>query len=66
MRLRRWARRCSLPFGWVRLAQRIPVRIHIDKVPPDIVLSAGMTASGLASRAGDDGLSSERPKVFDQ
>ena len=32
-------------FTWVRLAQRIPVRIHIDEVPPDIVLSAGMTAT---------------------
>jgi multidrug resistance efflux pump len=30
-------------FTWVRLAQRIPVRIHIDEVPPDIILSAGMT-----------------------
>jgi multidrug resistance efflux pump len=32
-------------FTWVRLAQRIPVRVHIDEVPPDIVLSAGMTAT---------------------
>jgi multidrug resistance efflux pump len=32
-------------FTWVRLAQRIPVRIHIDEVPPNIVLSAGMTAT---------------------
>jgi multidrug resistance efflux pump len=32
-------------FTWVRLAQRIPVRIHIDKVPPSVVLSAGMTAT---------------------
>jgi multidrug resistance efflux pump len=32
-------------FTWVRLAQRIPVRIHIDKVPEGIVLSAGMTAT---------------------
>jgi multidrug resistance efflux pump len=32
-------------FTWVRLAQRIPVRIHIDVVPPDVVLSAGMTAT---------------------
>jgi multidrug resistance efflux pump len=32
-------------FTWVRLAQRIPVRIRIDEVPPDIVLSAGMTAT---------------------
>jgi multidrug resistance efflux pump len=32
-------------FTWVRLAQRIPVRIHIDSVPPGIVLAAGMTCS---------------------
>jgi hypothetical protein len=32
-------------FTWVRLAQRIPVRIHIDEVPLDIVLTAGMTAT---------------------
>jgi multidrug resistance efflux pump len=32
-------------FTWVRLAQRIPVRIHIDEVPPGLVLSAGMTAT---------------------
>ena len=32
-------------FTWVRLAQRIPVRIQIDRVPPGITLAAGMTAS---------------------
>jgi hypothetical protein len=32
-------------FTWVRLAQRIPVRIHIDEVPTGVVLSAGMTAT---------------------
>jgi multidrug resistance efflux pump len=32
-------------FTWVRLAQRIPVRIHIDEMPPGVVLSAGMTAT---------------------
>jgi multidrug resistance efflux pump len=32
-------------FTWVRLAQRIPVRIHIDEVPPGVTLSAGMTAT---------------------
>ena len=32
-------------FTWVRLAQRIPVHIHIDEVPPGVVLSAGMTAT---------------------
>jgi multidrug resistance efflux pump len=28
-------------FTWVRLAQRIPVRIQIDEVPEDVVLTAG-------------------------
>nr|WP_205524205.1 efflux RND transporter periplasmic adaptor subunit [Rhodopseudomonas sp. WA056] len=32
-------------FSWVRLAQRIPVRIHIDQVPSGIELAAGMTAT---------------------
>jgi multidrug resistance efflux pump len=32
-------------FTWVRLAQRIPVRIHIDQVPDGVRLVAGTTAS---------------------
>jgi multidrug resistance efflux pump len=32
-------------FTWVRLAQRIPVRIHINEVPLGLVLAAGMTAT---------------------
>src|SRR5271155_5848238 len=32
-------------FTWVRLAQRIPVRIHIDQVPEGVVLATGMTAT---------------------
>jgi multidrug resistance efflux pump len=32
-------------FTWVRLAQRIPVRVHIDHVPPGVTLAAGMTAT---------------------
>ena len=32
-------------FTWVRLAQRIPVRIHIDEVPAGVHLVAGMTAT---------------------
>lgn len=32
-------------FNWVRLAQRIPVRIQLDEMPADVLLSAGMTAS---------------------
>lgn len=32
-------------FNWVRLAQRIPVRVAIDKVPADVRLVAGQTAT---------------------
>ena len=32
-------------FSWVRLAQRIPVRIEIDAVPDGVQLAAGMTCS---------------------
>ncbi|UYG00702.1 MULTISPECIES: HlyD family secretion protein [unclassified Halomonas] len=32
-------------FNWVRLAQRIPVRIVLDEVPADTLLSVGMTAT---------------------
>ena len=32
-------------FSWVRLAQRIPVRIHLDQAAPGIPLAAGMTAT---------------------
>ena len=32
-------------YTWVRLAQRVPVRIRIDRVPPDVPLIAGMTAT---------------------
>jgi multidrug resistance efflux pump len=32
-------------FTWVRLAQRIPVRIHLDRVPQGVRLVAGLTAT---------------------
>jgi multidrug resistance efflux pump len=32
-------------FEWVRLAQRVPVRIHIDNVPNGVRISAGMTCT---------------------
>lgn len=32
-------------FEWVRLAQRIPVRIHIDRVPENVRISSGMTCT---------------------
>ena len=37
----------SPTFNWIRLAQRVPVRVRIDpaSVPPNTVLAAGMTAT---------------------
>lgn len=32
-------------FNWVRLAQRVPVRIHIDSIARGVVLSAGTTCT---------------------
>jgi multidrug resistance efflux pump len=32
-------------FDWVRLPQRVPVRIMLDKIPPDLKLIAGRTAT---------------------
>jgi multidrug resistance efflux pump len=32
-------------FTWVRLAQRVPVRINIDRVPDGVLLVAGQTAT---------------------
>jgi multidrug resistance efflux pump len=37
-------------FTWVRLAQRIPVRLHIDQVPPDVHLAAGETCTIYVDR----------------
>jgi multidrug resistance efflux pump len=44
-------------FTWVRLAQRIPVGIHLTHVPPGVLISAGMTCTvvmkeGAAPRIG--------------
>lgn len=47
-------------FSWVRLAQRIPVRIHIDKLPQGIELVAGMTATvSVSSLDKNEGLCGE-------
>jgi len=39
-------------FNWVRLAQRLPVRIHIDEVPRGVLLAAGITATVIVKPAG--------------
>jgi hypothetical protein len=46
-------------FSWVRLAQRIPVRVALDDVPKDFRMIAGRTATvsvrGLAPSIGSQG-----------
>jgi multidrug resistance efflux pump len=42
-------------FTWVRLAQRIPVRIRIDRVPAGVTLAAGMTCSVAIGDGGTHG-----------
>jgi RND family efflux transporter MFP subunit len=39
-------------FNWVRLAQRVPVRIRIDRVPDGITLSAGTTCTVVVQPKG--------------
>jgi len=36
-------------FNWVRLAQRVPVRIHLDHVPDSVVLAAGITCTVIVN-----------------
>ncbi|MEL0027989.1 MAG: HlyD family secretion protein [Perlucidibaca sp.] len=43
-------------FSWVRLAQRVPVRIKLDEQPRDVLLTAGMTCTVIVHpRDRDDG-----------
>ncbi|MBX8541776.1 HlyD family secretion protein [Pseudomonas cichorii] len=37
-------------FNWVRLAQRVPVRIHLDQVPDGLLLAAGMTCTVVVGK----------------
>jgi multidrug resistance efflux pump len=41
-------------FQWIRLAQRVPVRVHLDAVPNGIELRVGTTASVLVMTGGGD------------
>ncbi len=45
-------------FTWVRLAQRLPVRIHIDQVPATVMLAAGMTCTVTVGQQAAGGRSS--------
>jgi RND family efflux transporter MFP subunit len=46
-------------YTWVRLAQRVPVRISIDNVPRGIPLVSGMTATVTILKTGDSNQKSE-------
>jgi multidrug resistance efflux pump len=48
-------------YTWVRLAQRVPVRIAIDTVPPEVPLLSGMTATVTIRQPAD----SDRQTWFD-
>jgi multidrug resistance efflux pump len=52
----------SPTFEWIRLAQRVPVRIHLDKVPEEVALRVGTTASVLVITGTSDS-KSEDPAV---
>ncbi|SDJ99718.1 RND family efflux transporter, MFP subunit [Pseudomonas delhiensis] len=41
-------------FNWVRLAQRVPVRIHIDEVPDGVLLAAGITTTVIVNPGSRD------------
>jgi multidrug resistance efflux pump len=46
----------SPTFQWIRLAQRIPVRVHLEEIPDGVELRVGTTASVLVmtGSGGDD------------
>jgi multidrug resistance efflux pump len=52
----------SPTFEWIRLAQRVPVRIHLDEVPGEIKLRVGTTASVLV-RTGTSETDNGKPAV---
>jgi multidrug resistance efflux pump len=55
----------SPTFEWIRLAQRVPVRIHLTDLPDDIELRVGTTASVLVMTSEDqDGTAPAVPKVL--
>ena len=47
----------SPTFEWIRLAQRVPVRIHLTKVPEGVELRVGTTASVLVMTGTSSGKS---------
>jgi len=50
-------------FEWIRLAERIPVRVHLDEVPEGIDLRVGTTASVLVMTGTEAGRSTDSGPV---
>ncbi len=52
-------------FTWVRLAQRVPVRIRLENVPPEVRLVAGLTATVSIDvpKTGDRPAAGQQPKA---
>jgi len=50
-------------FQWIRLAQRIPVRVHLDVVPAGVDLRVGTTASVLVMTGSDGGDQTPVPPI---
>jgi multidrug resistance efflux pump len=55
----------SPTFEWIRLAQRVPVRVHLTDVPDGIQLRVGTTASVLVMTGeNQDGTATPAPKAL--
>jgi len=48
-------------FNWVRLAQRVPVRIAFDQIPDGVVLASGMTCTVVVKPGSADGGQAGKP-----
>ncbi len=53
-------------FTWVRLAQRIPVRVRIEQMPPEVSLVAGMTCSVAVVRGKGSPVARHERGLFDR
>ncbi len=53
----------SPTFEWIRLAQRVPVRIHLEAVPANVKLRVGTTASVLVFAGSAGTVSQKAPQA---
>jgi RND family efflux transporter MFP subunit len=53
----------SPTFEWIRLAQRVPVRVHLSDVPDDVELRVGTTASVLVMTGSQEATGAPVPPV---